>query len=135
MSERFVIEVSNEKAKQLRRIAELTGQSVESLISDGIAHLPPDDSLDEQIERVHSYSNAQLWAIVETPVLSNEELAEREPILRRSKSGIHSDEDEKRLDAFTELYDKRVLLRSEALVELQERGFDVKAYLKMNAPK
>jgi hypothetical protein len=135
MSERFVIEVSSEKAKQLRRIAELTGKSVESLISHDLRPMPPDDSLDEQIERISSYSDAQLWAIVETPVLSDEEVNAWNVLVQRAKAGKALEGDEAKSNEFSELYNKRGLLRSEALVALQERGFDVKGYLKKNAPK
>jgi hypothetical protein len=135
MSERFMVEVSSKDAQKYRRMAKFMGVSVETVISHRLQFIPATDSLDVQLEQVIGYSNETLWEIVETPVLSDEELAEREPILQRAKQGIHTDEDEKYLEKFSELYNKRGLLRAKALAELLERGYDIHTYLKESMPK
>jgi hypothetical protein len=135
MSERFTIEISSEEAKKYRRMAKFMGVSVETVISHRLQFIPATDSLDIQLEQVTSYSNEALWEIVETPVLSDEELAEREPVLQRAKQGIHTDDDEKYLETFSELYNKRGLLRAKALAELLERGYDIHTYLKESMPE
>jgi hypothetical protein len=135
MSQRYMIEISSEKAQKLERISKFMGISIESILAETTPPLYPQSDLDSQLAHVAGYTDLQLWVIVETPVVSDEEWAEREPILQRAKQGTYSDEDKKYLDEFSELYNKRVLLRTEALVALQERGYDVKSYLKENAPK
>jgi hypothetical protein len=135
MSERFMIEISSEEAQKYRRIAKFTGQSVETVISRRLQFTPPTDSLDTQLEQVRNYSDEQLWAIVETPVLSDEETAAWDILVQRAKQGKALEGDEEASDTFSLLYNKRGLLRSKALAELLGRGYDIPTYLKENAPK
>lgn len=135
MSERFIIELPHEKAEQLRRIAKLTGDTVENLISKGLAPMPPNDSLDLQLERITTYSDVQLWSIVESPVLSASEKSAWDILLQRAKARKALAGDEAESKKFSELYNKRGLLRAKALAELLARSYDVHAYLDENAPE
>jgi hypothetical protein len=134
MSQQFLVEMSDKEAEKYQRIAKFSGKPVETVIRWRLKFTPPPDSLDIQIEQVASYSDEALWEILETPVYSDEELAEREPILQRAKAGSASEEDKKRLEEFSILYNKRGLLRAKALAELLERGYDIHTYLKESMP-
>jgi hypothetical protein len=104
MSERFTIELSSEKAQYYQRIAQLMGQSVESLI---IKILEREFFINEpfsviQAEDIPMYSNAQLWAIVEKIRLSGDK--------------------------------SHTMLCIQVLARLRQLGYDVDAYIEDNKP-
>lgn len=136
MAERFTIELTEEKAQRMREIARLAGVLVESVISEmAEVQVASRETIDTQLEDVHSFSNIRLWSIVAGGLGFPESLDKRMlALIKKSKDSIITGIEQKELDELVVVYDKFVLLRTEALVELQERGYDIKGYLKENAP-
>lgn len=136
MSEQFTIEIPDTQAKFMRQLAELTMQSVEEILVEAIFHpLPPQVSIDEQLRDLTNYTDAQLWAIVLRGLLPPEQDALMLSLIQKDKADMITESERVELDELAILYDKIVLLRTNALVELQERDYPVQDYLKQNRPQ
>jgi succinate dehydrogenase flavin-adding protein (antitoxin of CptAB toxin-antitoxin module) len=75
-----------------------------------------------------SFSDEQLWAIVHRRLPWSESLRLRE-LIAQSKQTALVDSEQRELEHLLELVDRSMLLRSEALLRLKERGRDVERYL------
>lgn len=81
-------------------------------------------------------SDDELWKLVETSLKDLRRVAKRmSQLTAKDKNNNLSDTEYIELEVAIEHYDIYTLLRTQVLVELQERGYDIQAYLKANAPK
>lgn len=134
---RFTIELPQEDAETMREIARLSQQPIETVIAEMIQHSQyNNETIDTQLKQVQNYSSIRLWAMIQAglgfpPMLDAQMLV----LIQKSKDGTIFDKEHEELEDLRELYDKYVLLRTDALVELQERGYDIQNYLKETAPK
>lgn len=137
MSERFTIELSEEQAQMMREIAHLAKQPIENIITEMLQYPSVSrETIDTQLQQINSFSTVRLWALVHAGLGFPPDLDARMlELIQKSKVGTISEDEQGELDELIVIYDKFVLLRTEALVELQERGYDVQSYLKANAPQ
>ena len=134
MSERFTIELSEEYAQMMREIAQLANQPIEIVIAE-LAQLSSSETIDTQLVHVNTFSTIRLWSTVHVGLMFPDFLNKRmSQLIQYSKQGNLSSAEQDELDDLIVLYDKYTLLRSYALVELQDRGYDIQTYLDENAP-
>ena len=88
--------------------------------------------LGELLTEMQDYSDSQLWAIVRRRLSWMQSLRLRE-LSVKSKQGTLTEEEGEELNELLNLVDRQMLLRSEALLRLKQRGQDVESYLKLGA--
>lgn len=101
---------------------------VEAVLLDWIHYPVPKPTISEsdaQLEALAALNNTQLWTVVHRHLTATEE--ERlKNITDKREDGEHlSESEEADWDELTNLVDIYMLLRSEALVLLRQRGYDV----------
>lgn len=137
MNVQFTIELPEERVRAIREVARLAEQPIESVIAEFVQFsIPPTQTIDTELADVQSMSTIRLWATVQKGLGFPEALDNRMlELVQKGKDGIITDAEQIELDELIIAYDKYILLRTEALVELQTRGYDVQSYLKASAPK
>lgn len=78
--------------------------------------------------RPQSPSDSELWATVNQR-LAPLELQQLDQLMQQNKLGLLTGIEKEALDRLNDLVNQQMLERSEALVELQQRGYDIKGYL------
>lgn len=89
-------------------------------------------ALDELLTEMTDYSDSQLWAIVRRRLSWMQSLRLGE-LSAKGKQGALTSDEEHELNELLNLVDRQMLLRSEALLRLKQRGQDVESYLKLGA--
>ena len=119
-----------EKAKQ---IARATDKTVEAVLLDSISllfgeasnqRLNPDD--------LANYTDEQLWAIVHQRLAWFQDKQLRD-LIEKGKQESLSTVERQEMERLVDLVDYQMLLRSEALFLLKQRGHDVESKLKLGA--
>ena len=127
------LEIPPEIYERARRIARESNRSIESVLLDGLVLLfgdLPDTSL--RAEALKDYSDEQLWAVVYQQLAWPQDMRLRQ-LIDLSKQGQLSDNEEAEMERLMGLVDHQMLLRSEALLLLKQRGHDVETKLKLGA--
>lgn len=96
-----------------------------------------EESIEAQIESLREKTDDELWRVVEDS-LDNLKQVDRDMkvLIDKRKQGIQlSEVEQAELAALSNNYNDLVLLRTEALVELQERGHDIQSYIESVTPK
>lgn len=137
MNVQFTIEIPEERVRAIREVARLAEQPIEAVISEFVQFsIPPTQTIDTELAEINKMSPIRLWAMVQKGLGFPEALDKRMlDLIKKSKDGVITDNEQAELDELIVAYDKYILLRTEALVELQQRGYDVQSYLKATAPK
>ncbi len=133
MSQKLItLPISDELYERARRVAALSDHSTEEVLVESLKHalqigpeLPSLDSLAD-------YSNLQLWLVVLND-LSPLEIQRLHELSEKNKWKALTKAEEQELDHLVELVNQYMLLRSQALVLLQERGEDISLYLNARA--
>ncbi|MCY3833552.1 MAG: hypothetical protein OXG85_11080 [Chloroflexi bacterium] len=112
-----------------RRISEHENCSLESVLEDGLAMLFSESSDSEQfLDRLAYFSDEQLWNLVHLRLTFSQDRRIRNLMERGSEDTLsHAEESE--LESLLRLVDRQTVLRSHALVQLQERGHATLQYL------
>ena len=119
--------------QRARQIASESNRSPESVLLDGLALLfgdLPDTSLEP--DALKSFSDEQLWAVVHQRLAWPQDTRLRE-LIALGKQGQLSEAEETEMERLMGLVDHQMLLRSEALLLLKQRGHDVETKLKLGA--
>ncbi|MCI0714163.1 MAG: hypothetical protein L0154_28665 [Chloroflexi bacterium] len=119
-----------ERAKQ---IATESNRSVESVLLDGLALLfgeLPDTSLSP--DQLQTFSDEQLWAVVYQRLAWLQDTRLRE-LIELGKQGQLDPDEKAEMERLIDLVDHQMLLRSEALLLLKQRGHDIETKLKLGA--
>ncbi len=120
--------------ERVRQIAAEHDRSVEAVLLETLrvmfGTLPVEVDLED--EALAQFSDAQLWGVVHQRLAWPGRERYRE-LVARSRSGDLAPGEEDELDALVEQIDRFTLLRSRALHELQQRGYDVSAYFRASA--
>ncbi|MHB8625261.1 MAG: hypothetical protein ACYDBJ_11365 [Aggregatilineales bacterium] len=83
-------------------------------------------------KRVEELSDEQLWAIVYRPLAWTKDIRLRELTSLGKFGGLSADE-QAETERLVDQVDRYVLLRSQALLLLKQRGYDVEHHLRMGA--
>jgi hypothetical protein len=127
------LQIPPEIYQRARRIATENNRSVESVLLDGLTLLfgdLPDTSV--QPNTLKNYSDEQLWAVIHQRLAWPQDTRLRE-LIAMGKQGQLSDDEQVEMERLIDLVDHHMLLRSEALLLLQQRGHDVESRLKLGA--
>lgn len=77
---------------------------------------------------MNAFSDEQLWALVYRPFALAQDVHLRE-LTALGKAGHRSDAEQAEMERLIDLFDQYVLVRSQALVLLKQRGYDVEQRL------
>ncbi len=130
----ILLEIPDELYERVRLIADDTSRPMESILLDSLnllfGELPPTEALTLPI--LETFSDEQLWAIVYRPLTWHHDTRLRELTALSKISPLNPDELHE-MEQLVATVDRYVLLRSQVLLLLKERGFDVERRLKLGA--
>lgn len=130
----ILLQLPEELYARIRQIAEESQIPVESVLVDSLAllfgELPDNNSLTP--EMLSALADEQLWAIVHRHLAWSLDSRLRE-LSELGKTGQLSTEEYAEMERLVEQMDRHILLRSEALWLLKQRGHDVERRLRMGA--
>ena len=120
------LQIPAEIYERARQIASDSNRSLESVLLDGLALLfgdLPDTSLSP--DALNDYTDEQLWAVVHQRLAWPQDARLRE-LIALGKQGQLTTDEQAEMEQLVDMVDHQMLLRSEALLLLQQRGHDVK---------
>jgi hypothetical protein len=127
----IVLLLPDELYERLREIADDSQRPVESVLIDSLTllfgNLPAIDP-----QQLTTFSDEQLWALFHRQIAWPLDARLRE-LTTLSQQGILSPNDQTELESLVDAYDDYVLLRSQALVLLKQRGYEVEKRLRLGA--
>ncbi len=130
------LEIPDDLYEQVQQIAEASERSPEAILLESIDVLfrqpAASTSIDRLLSELPHYSDAQLWGVVNRQLPWMQTLRLRE-LSGRNKQGALSTIEQTELNTLIDRGDRYMLLRSEALLLLQQRGHEIKSYLKLGA--
>ena len=111
-------------------IASDSGRSAESVIVDGLSLLFGElTEMELEPEQLPTLDDEQLWALVQRRLTPKQDARLRDLLELGNRGQIHS-QDEGELAQLVSMVDQQMVLRSKALVLLQQRGHDIDQYFK-----
>lgn len=123
------LEIPDEVFEEAKGIAQDGNRSVESVLQDGLMMVfGTTEVCGASMESLEDFSDEQLWKIVNHPLTWAQDSRLRELTARSKRDALTPREIEEQEDLLDAL-DRRVLLRSRALVIMKRRGLDVDGYL------
>ena len=132
----ITLEIPDDLYRWVQQAAEASERSLEDVLLESIDVLfrQPSEtvSIDRQVNDLRGYSDAQLWAVVYRQLPWTQSLRLRE-LSGLNQQGELKATDQRELDHLINQVDRYMLLRSEALLLLQQRGHEINNYLKMGA--
>lgn len=128
MASTYQVHLPKDMASLLNKVSEASGVSSEDILLDWLLHpvpRPNDDNIDMLLEDLANYSDALLWTVVyrELGVQDSQRIDELNSKHEQGMTLSESEKEEQR--KFSDIVDNYMLMRSQALVLLKERGFDV----------
>ncbi len=127
----ILLQLPDELYERLREIADYSHRPVESVLIDSLTllfgNLPTINP-----QELTNFSDEQLWALVHRPIAWPQDVRLRE-LSDLGKHGALSVDEQSELETLIDAYDQYVLLRSQALLLLKQRGHDVEKRLKLGA--
>ena len=127
----ILLQLPDELYERLREIADDSQRPMESVLIDSLALLFGDlPTITPQ--QLATFSDEQLWALVHRLIAWPQDARLRE-LTALGKQGTLSQADQAELESLVDAYDQYVLLRSQALLLLKQRGYDVEQRLKLGA--
>lgn len=130
------LEIPDDLYEQVQQVAEASDRSPEAVLLESIDVLfrqpAATVSIDRLLNELPHYADAQLWAVVNRQLPWPQALRLRE-LSGRGKQGALAETEQTELNSLIDQVDRYMLLRSEALVLLQQRGYEINGYLKLGA--
>lgn len=125
------LQIPQEILERARQIATESNRTVESVLLDAITllfgTLPNSNS---SLDALKSYNDELLWAVVHQRLLLSQDTRLRQ-LVELGKRGLLSDDEKGEMQDLMDLVDHQMLLRSEALLLLKQRGHDVEQKLRL----
>ena len=129
-----LLQLPQELYERVRELAQGSHQPIEQILLDSLSlvfgDLPPESELNP--DTLQSLSDEQLWALVYRPLAWPQDARLRE-LTALSKLHPLSENEQAEMEALVGQVDRYVLLRSQALLLLKQRGYDVEMRLKRGA--
>lgn len=137
MSQKSVtLQLPDDLYERVHEVAEASKRPIETVLLESIDILFRTPSvagdMDKLLAELSDYSNAQLWAVVYRQLPWTQSLRLLE-LSARGKRGQLTESEQNELERLLDLVDRYMLLRSEALLLLKQRGQDIDSYLKIGA--
>lgn len=129
-----VLQLPESLYERVRQIAADSNRPLERVLVDSLALLFDDlpDSTELTPQLLDELSDEQLWAIVYRPLAWAQDVRLRE-LTALGKWGGLSGDDPAEMERLVDQVDRCVLLRSQALLLLKQRGYDVERQLRLSA--
>ena len=127
------LQIPPEVYERVRQIAKASNRSVESVLQDGLTLLfgaLPDTGISP--DELKNYTDEQLWAIVHQRLAWPQDTRLRE-LIALGKQGQITEDEKAEMERLIDLVDHQMLLRSQALLLLKQRGHNVEKQLKLGA--
>lgn len=119
--------------ERARQIAKANDRSVEAVLLDGLSllfgNLPETNVSPDALRK---YTDEQLWAVVHHRLAWPQDTRLRE-LVALGKQGQLTDDERAEMERLIALVDRAMLLRSQALALLKQRGHEVEKQLKLGA--
>jgi hypothetical protein len=132
----ITLDLPDDLYEQVHQMAALSQRPVEHVVLESLRLLfvPPPSSADlaTNLAALSGYSDAQLWAVVYQRLAWPQSQRLRELSANKKLERL-TDEEQHELEDLLSANDRAMLLRSEALCLLKNRGYDIEAYLKRGA--
>jgi len=137
MTEKTItLRIPDELYQQVEKAAQASERPVENVLLDSISlfvnYPQTPQQLDKWVEQLSNYTDSQLWSVVYHRLVENDALRLSELSDKNAEGKLTSQEQDE-LTSLLQLVDRDMLLRSEALLLLQQRGHDVQPYLKLKS--
>lgn len=120
--------------EQVEKAAQASERNVENVLLDSISlfvnYPQTPQQLDTWVAQLGAYTDSQLWSVVYHRLTETDSFRLRE-LGDKNTQGKLTTQEQDELDNLLHLVDRDMLLRSEALLLLQQRGHDVESYLKL----
>ena len=132
----ITLRIPDELYQQVEKAAQASERPVENVLLDSISlfvnYPQTPQQLDKWVEQLSSYTASQLWSVIYHRLVENDALRLSELSDKNAEGKLTSQEQDE-LTNLLQLVDRDMLLRSEALLLLQQRGHDVQPYLKLKS--
>jgi hypothetical protein len=132
----ITLDLPDDLYEQVRRVAAQSQRPIERVILESLRLLfvPPPSSADlaTSLAALPGYADAQLWATVYQR-LAGPQGQRLHELSAKNKLERLTEEEQRELEDLLGSNDRAMLLRSEALRLLKDRGYDIEAYLKGGA--
>ena len=123
------LKIPAEVFEEAEGIARCGNRSVESVLQDGLMMVfGTTEVCGASMESLNDFSDEQLWKIVNHPLTWAQDSRLRE-LTARSKTDTLTQREIEEQECLLDALDRRVLLRSRALVIMKRRGLDIDSYL------
>ncbi|MEP7291560.1 MAG: hypothetical protein ABI835_07235 [Chloroflexota bacterium] len=133
MSQKSItIPMPDELYERVQEIAEASDRSIEEVLLETLGEVFQSDADLPPLEALSAYSVERLWAIVQRRLSWSQSLRLHE-LSAKHKDGMISSVEVNELNELLEFVDIQMLLRSEALLLLKQRGQNIDSYLKLGA--
>lgn len=130
------IQLPDELYERVQEAAEAANRPFETVLLESIDTLfsqpEPTADIQDLLHQLQDYSEPQLWAVVYRRLPWTQSLRLRELNLKNKQTTL-SEIEQDELNSLIEQVDRDMLLRSEALLQLQQWGVNVDTYLKRGA--
>jgi hypothetical protein len=128
------LDFPEELYKRIREAAEENRMPLESMLLESIALMYGDSLADNDLspEALEQLADDQLWAIVHRQLVLPLDIRLRQ-LTALGKSGSLSNDEQAEMERLIAEVDRCVVLRSNALLLLKTRGYDVEQRLKIGA--
>jgi hypothetical protein len=128
------VTLPDEIYEQIQQIAQSSKQSVETILQENIGWfydpvlMLEEHNLDHLVESIKSYPNAVLWFIVDNKIMRMHLVRLRE-LNERADYEPLTEPERVEQEFLLGLYDSYLLVRSQALAVLKQRGEDIETNL------
>ncbi len=124
------LQIPDDIYQRARQIASDSDRSVESVLLDGLKLLfAARPELEISPDMLKEYDDEQLRAVVQRRLAQEQDTRLRE-LIALGKKGLITDDEKSEMEALIALVDHQMLLRSEALLLMKQRGYDIEDQLK-----
>ena len=128
----ITLDLPEDLYERVRQVAEQSQRPLERVLVESIhilfVHLPTSTDVATTLAALPGYSDAQLWAVVYQRLAWPQSQRLHELSAKNKLEKLTEDEQSEFEDLLT-LNDRAMLLRSEALLLLKNRGHDIATYL------
>lgn len=123
------LELPPELYDRVQEIADTNENSIENTLLETLGVLlgVSTKDVDAQLALLKTFTDAQLWAIVSQRLTPREE-EKLETLTEQKRERRLSKEGRLELERLIDTIKRQMLLRSEALLQLKNRGYDVTSY-------
>jgi len=128
----ILLQLPDKLYERIREVAANSNRPLENVLVDSLALLFGDWPDETPLESLQVFTDEQLWAIVYLR-LGKPDDERLQDLIELSKRGQLTVAEEGEMEQLLDTEDRYILLRSQALVLLKQRGHDVESRLKSGA--